>query len=233
MSARSSRRRKTSATRWCLLDLVRRSIAQAALLLLTACGLPQARVDAALWPEADPLFHADPDWIGGDGAFSIDLGQGQVLWLFGDSFIAKTSARVRSESWFVRNSLAIQSGSDPSTAAMRFVVPLDAQGVPRSFMPEQGAQWFWPGHGIRLGDVLVLFYERVQSPPGDPTGFEGVGWTARRVLQPDADPLDWTLESVQEPGNSWGVQLGGALVQEGDFVYAFATRGNPHQVFVA
>ena len=212
---------------------MRRSIAQAALLLLTSCGLPPAPVDATLWPEADPLFHADPNWIGGDGAYSIDLGQGRVLWLFGDSFIAKTPARVRSESWFVRNSLAIQSGSDPSTSSMRFVVPVDAQAVPRSFMPEQGAQWFWPGHGIRLGDVLLLFYERVQAPPGDPSGFEGAGWTARRVARPDDDPLDWVLEPVQEPANSFGMQLGEAAVAEGSTVYVFATRGNPHQVFVA
>ncbi len=27
-------------------------------------------------PEADELFHSDPRWLGADGAFSIDLGQG-------------------------------------------------------------------------------------------------------------------------------------------------------------
>ena len=201
--------------------------------VLAACGMPHAPVDATLWPEADPLFHTDPDWIGGDGAYSIDLGGARVLWLFGDSFIARSPARVRSESWFVRNSIAVQTGLDPSAAAMRFAVPTDAQGTPRSFMLESSTQWFWPAHGIRLGSSLLLFYERVQSPPGDPTGFEGAGWTARRITTPDGDPLTWTLEPVQEPANSWGVQLGEALVAEGGVVYAFATRGNPHQVFVA
>jgi len=212
---------------------MRRAVSWILLLGFAACGLPEAPVDASLWPEADPLFHADPDWIGGDGAYSVDLGRGRILWLFGDSFIAHTPARVRSEAWFVRNSLALQTGLDPSVASMRFVVPVDGQGVARSFLPEQGAQWFWPGHGIRLGDALVLFYERVQSPPGDPTGFESAGWTARLVTAPDDDPLQWVLQPVQEPANGWGVQLGGAVVSGGEVVFVYGIRGNPHQIFVA
>jgi hypothetical protein len=212
--------------------LVRLAAGFAVLLLLASCGLPRAPVDATLWPEADPLFHADPDWIGGDGAYSVDLGAGRILWLFGDSFIAHTPARIRSEAWFVRNSVAIQSGSDPRTATMRFLIPVDGRGVARSFMLEDGVQWFWPGHGIRVGDVLLLFYERVQAPRADPSGFESAGWTARRVGRPDDDPLQWTLEPAQEPANNWGVQLGGALVAEGDVVNVFGIRGVPHQIFV-
>src|SRR5215467_7748298 len=43
---------------------------------------------AAPWPEADCIFRSDPRWLGADAAFSVDLGQGRVLWLFGDSFVA-------------------------------------------------------------------------------------------------------------------------------------------------
>jgi hypothetical protein len=44
-------------------------------------------ITTAPWPEADALFHGDRHWLGGDGAYSIDLGDNRVLWLFGDSFI--------------------------------------------------------------------------------------------------------------------------------------------------
>ena len=41
------------------------------------------RVTAVAWPEADAMFHRDPRWLGGDDAYSIDLGNGPrrlVLW---------------------------------------------------------------------------------------------------------------------------------------------------------
>ena len=46
-----------------------------------------AGIDAEPWPEADELFRSDPHWLGSDDAYSIDLGDGRVLWLFGDTFI--------------------------------------------------------------------------------------------------------------------------------------------------
>ena len=47
------------------------------------------------WPAADSLFLHDNYWIGGDGAYSIDLGDERVLWLFGDSWIDSTGNRNR------------------------------------------------------------------------------------------------------------------------------------------
>jgi hypothetical protein len=44
------------------------------------------------WPEAGELFHSDPRWLGADAAFSIDLGQGRVLWMFNDTFVARKPA---------------------------------------------------------------------------------------------------------------------------------------------
>ena len=35
-----------------------------------------------------------PRWLGGDGAYSIDLGGDRTLWLFGDSFIATSDAHL-------------------------------------------------------------------------------------------------------------------------------------------
>ncbi len=37
---------------------------------------------ATPWQEAVLLFRGDPRWVGGDGAYSIDLENGRVLWLF-------------------------------------------------------------------------------------------------------------------------------------------------------
>ena len=63
-----------------------------AMLLLAVSSLAQTVVP---WPEADSLFRSDPLWLGADAAFSVDLGRGRVLWLFGDSFVASKSAETR------------------------------------------------------------------------------------------------------------------------------------------
>lgn len=194
------------------------------------CGPSAPATSATLWPEADQLFHSDSRWIGGDGAYSVDLGGGRVLWLFGDSFIAETPARVRSQAFMVRNSVAIQTGYDPSRAFMRFYWARQ-DDHPRSFMPGDGEDWYWPTHGIRIGGSLVLFYERVRTPAGDPSGFEGAGWTAVRVADPDAEPSAWTLQPTQEPEDDHGVQLGGAVLREGDVTYVYGEKS--HDLYLA
>src|SRR5581483_5941504 len=126
------------------------------------------------WPEADRLFAGDEAWMGADAAYSVDLGGGRVLWLFGDSFVAKTPVRARADAWFLRNSVGIQSGgADPSSAQMKFAWRDDA-GQASSFFPERDGHWFWPLGGVRLPSRLVLFLleeERIATG----LGFQSVG----------------------------------------------------------
>lgn len=196
-----------------------------------SCAPDAPPMHATLWPEADALFHGDARWIGGDGAYSIALGGERTLWLFGDSFIASTPRRVRRESRMIRNSIAIQTGLDPSRAFLQFHWR-DADKQAESFFPEPDGKWLWPAAGIRLDDVLLLFLERVRTPEGDPTGFEGAGWTARLIENPDEDPLSWRIVEPKLPSTS-GPQLGEAVVREGEHLYVYATDGATHTVTVA
>ena len=84
-------------------------------LVLCLCSVAVAQTGVA-WPEADRLFHSDPRWLGADGAYSIDLGHGRVLWAFSDSFVARRPGADRPHSAFIHNTVAIQSGYDPSQA---------------------------------------------------------------------------------------------------------------------
>jgi hypothetical protein len=212
------------------------SVGVGALLLgiaLTGCGSEAPSAKAELWPEADQLFHAEPRWIGGDGAYSVDLGQGRVLWLFGDSFIANTPERVRAHSKMVRNCIAIQTGYDPSNAFMRFYWP-EQDGDPQSFVSEEPGRWYWPMHGMKIGDRLVLFYERLFTPEGDPSGFENDAWRAYTVSNPDDDPAAWQLEPVGDARDTHGLVVGEAILREGDDVYLYASGGDSyHHIYVA
>src|SRR5579871_2642326 len=77
---------------------------------MLACG------QATAWREAERIFHGDPQWLGSDGAFSIDLGNGRVLWSFGDTLVARKRSDTRENAAFVRNTVAIMTGYDPTTA---------------------------------------------------------------------------------------------------------------------
>ena len=193
--------------------------------------LKAAKLTAAPWPEADALFHQDPNWLGSDCAYSIVLGNDRVLWLFGDSFIATSDKRVRSESRMVRNSIAIQTGYDPTTADIDFFWRKD-NGSPSSFFSEDGELWLWPGHGIRLEDKLLIFM-MVMSADGD--WFKSAGWRAVMITNPDDEPASWKLNWLESPSNEFNVVTGsGGVVKLDNEVFAFGSEEpGEHDIFLA
>lgn len=161
----------------------------------TCCPCGGYDTDAERAEGADALFHQDPRWLGGDGAYSIDLDGERSLWLFGDSFIATSPALTRRESKLVRNSVAVMTGRDPETAVMEFA--WRDGNPPASFFPEDGDRWYWPIHGVRVPDgPLVVFLARLRATPGEGLGFAGDGYRAVRIADPDARPAAWQLEPL-------------------------------------
>ncbi len=184
------------------------------------------RFEATAWEAADLLFRRDSFWVGGDGAYSVDLGTGQVLWLFGDSWIDPVGRHSRQSpsAEMVSNTLAIQKGYDPATASMRFFWRSNADEVPTAFFPDESEARYWPGDGILLRDRLLLFLMKVRSVPTG-LGFEVYDWEAVLVRNPEADPTEWDMTWLETPVNNLQVIVGSAsvLVEDG-FVYAYSSR---------
>ncbi len=186
------------------------------------CTASDPIATAQAWPEADALFHQDPRWLGADAAFTVPLGDGRVLWLFGDAFVATTPANVRSQSKMVRNTVAVQTGNDAIASAISF--HWRGTGAPASYFPEDGDRWFWPGHGIRLGKALVVFLSRVRPTPGQGLGFEAEGWRAA-VVDDASGPADaWAWRTVVPSGFPPGLVLAQGLNEVGGKVVALAIR---------
>ena len=87
-----------------------------AFLLAFAIPFSASAQTATAWPEADKMFRSDPRWLGADAAFSLDLGNGRVLWTFGDTLVARKFRDTRKSASFVRNTVAVETGYDPSRA---------------------------------------------------------------------------------------------------------------------
>jgi hypothetical protein len=191
---------------------------------------PAHRIETNTWEDADRLFRDDPNWLGGDGAYSIDLEDGRVLWLFGDSFVAVSEKRLRNESVIVRNSIGVQTGYDPSTAGMDFYwrgTPIQ----PAAFFPENGDSWYWPGHGIRLNKTLLVFLMVIQSDD-NPLGFREVGWRAVTLSELETRPLKWALSWLTAPAESFGVIVGsGSVLLRENFVYAFGYQSRSRKIY--
>jgi hypothetical protein len=175
------------------------------------------------WPDADALFHRDPRWLGADAAYSISLGGERTLWLFGDTFVATSAANKRGESKMVRNSVAVQTGLDPTRASITFHWRTEG-GRPASFFAEDGDAWFWPMHGIRIDRALVVFLSRVHAAPSSGLGFVADGWRLAVIDDADADPTTWQPRIVAPPPGPAGIVAGPSVLLVDDRVVVLAVR---------
>lgn len=203
-----------------------------AIACISACTDTKPVRDVQPWPELNALFRNDARWVGGDGAYSCDLGNNRILWLFGDSLIAKDATRNRDTATFIRNSAAIQTGYDPSRAFMAFHWG-ETAGHPSSFIPEQGDRWFWPGACLRVGKGLVLFGQWLRQEGVGQWGFGAVGSAGLYVADADADPLTWQPQDAHLPDLGDTVVLGTAGLVAGEHLFVYGAKGATHDYVLA
>ena len=236
-------------------------------ILLAACTLPgphalvgtgSGLLDAEPWHEADRLFFDNPgtpEWKGADVANSVALGDGRVLWVFGDTLLAQPGVnsceRFDSFKVTVHNSLALQYGTDPTTSRIRHFWGKRAGQPDSFFQPQDGSDgWYWMGGVTVIDDQVLIFLMRARStPPAAPGAenapscagldFEMLGWDARIATITPQDPDQWQWRTVLLPDEpDWhGIIVGSSTVSvEGDYLYAWSSGpaaygGNP--VFLA
>jgi len=166
------------------------------------------------------FFRNDKVWRGADGAASVDLGNGRVLWLFSDGFIASDSSGSRKNSKMIRNSVAIQQGYDLNSATIRYYWNRIGK-EPHSFFPESGQHWFWTGHGVMVREKLILFLTKMRGVKTG-LGFEAVEWVAVLVSNPQEEPSRWKMKYL-EGVETFGTIVGSAAVlKDESYLYAFS-----------
>lgn len=181
--------------------------------------------------ETNKYFAKDLFWRGADGASSIDLENGNVLWLFSDSFICLDSSGSRKNSTIIRNSIAIQQGYDLNTATIKYYWN-NSQNKPEAFFHEPGKFWYWTGHGVMLKDKLIVFLLKEQST-NKGIGFEATGWCAVLISNPHDDPTKWNMQYI-DGVETFGTIVGSAAILKNEnYIYAYgAVEPETHEVYL-
>lgn len=168
------------------------------------------------------FFMKDPYWRGADGAATVDLEKGKVLWLFSDTFIDQdgTGSRANSRS-MIRNSIGIQSGKYPFASVEYFYSGKPDQ--PEDFFALPGENWFWTGHGIMVKDKLAVFLMEITAT-GEGLGFEAIAWHVALIDNPGEDPSAWKIRYLKG-SDTFGVILGSsAALKTDDEVFIFGVK---------
>ncbi len=194
-------------------------------MLLAGCSAPT--YDGTHLHGWDAIFDRTDGWTGADAAYSVELGPGRSLFLFGDTWIGPVRDGRHVDATMVNNTVAVLDHGDadpPSPAAARFAWgPNDAAGKatawltpdPQVFRDAEGS-WFWPGAGVRLPDAgLLAFFVARLKRRGDDSVFDFRPVDSGIVLVDDPDaPLDeWRPRQIRLPFAhperqvTWGVGM--------------------------
>lgn len=190
---------------------------------------PEAHKDKAF----TEFFRRTSGWIAGDGATSVPLSDGRVLWFFGDSHMDDFDATTGTIPCLfqVRNAAMLQDKNDlqhPQTL-------LNTQSEDKSFFrhPADSTLWFWPGAGFQSGDTVYVYLTSLQkTAEGGQWGFRAVGHYLGKLAFPEIKIIGYVaLPSFD------GVEFGCGFVSDSKsgFTYAFGNRKNftSSDVFVA
>jgi hypothetical protein len=176
----------------------------------------KAETPAAAMPDAawDAIFQRTEGWTGGDAMYSVDLENGQVLWLFADSWVGKVEGgRHATPSRLVNNTLALHSrsngGAPPTADGIRFrwgskpnsnelaawIRPEDARAVDDGDSSGQNT-WYWAADGaVARGPNekprLIMFLWRIAKTGEGVMGFRAAGGCVAIVDNPNDDWSRW------------------------------------------
>jgi hypothetical protein len=202
-------------------------------------------LQAQPWREASARFHGDTAWLGADSAYSIELDDLHVLWLFADTFLdpARDGSRTNGPNQFIRNSVVLQTGADTQAAhdlsqsSLSFHWGPDDDGAPSSFFHDRDGSehWVWPLHGVRMASGELLLFRMLVAHDSGGFGFRVEAWDAVAVDDPSAPPEAWQPRQVANERRSFDKLVGSSVLLHDGQLYAYAVEnsGSNHDIFLA
>lgn len=208
----------------------------AVLFALAAIGIPVCRGadSASLVAHKDSawttFFQRTSGWTAGDGAISVRLADGRVIWLFGDSHVNDFDPQTKTlpALFQVRNAAMIHPAKKPTQAATHLLNSPTNRNLFQH--PDGGKFWFWPQAGFEY-EKAVYIYLVALEPRGEPGNFDfktSARYWAKMPL-PNLKPITY---SKLPDSNDIDFGCGFARDDEAGDVLAFGQKGNGFETSV-
>jgi hypothetical protein len=200
-------------------------------LLLLSCSTVPEKADLLRPTPAGclPFFPDRDGWYGGDGAYSIGLNDGRVLWLFGDTFVSDEEGRRDRTNMKVvlGTTLAVSTCAADSGFQIRYWLKKNNGEFVSSFGEKE---WLWPQDPFLVGRVLYIPLLSIKANPEmpGPFKFEIAGHKFARIENFEhADPNRWTVEYLDlTPGIPKEIRaFATTAVAFRDYVYFYPLYG--------
>ena len=153
-------------------------------------------------------------WLGGDLPASIDLGDGRVLWLFGDTLVGALGGdgSLAPGTRYWHNTALVQVGG--------CVDFLDTGGPSWLAIPDT-PDWWWPSGGYVRDDIVHVFVQRVTRTGPGVFDFRPVSAEMVRLRLADLGVIDATPLPHQE--RLWAT----SVVTRGRWAYLYGGTHAP------
>jgi len=142
-----------------------------------------------------PSFPYADGWLGGDRAYSIQLGSERGLWLFGDSFVRSDAQVSRSGSKMIYNAAAISTCHGDLWKIRYYYRKDPASGSPLPFFDTGTDQYrFWPLDGFVEKGTLYTFLVEVATTGTGLFDFREIGAKLAAIANPEDEPDRWKIK---------------------------------------
>jgi hypothetical protein len=171
------------------------------------------------------FFRRTNGWCSGDGAISVPLSDGRVLWLFGDSHLDDYNPQTKTTACLFqcRNAGLLQSNTNDlkHASTLQTTKPIFKSWFKNSTNEDL---FFWPACGFQNRDSVYIYLSAMKKTGDGMWGFGSAGndfWG--KVAFPSMEIVDY----VPLPHFD-GVQMGQGFVESGGWIYAFGSK--PHRI---
>jgi hypothetical protein len=169
-----------------------------------------------------------------DGAFSVPLSDGRVLWLFGDSYVDCYRNGTVPCLFQVRNAAMLHRRDN-----LQEVQPLTGKhaGFKSLFKNATNEEtWFWPVSGYQQNDAVYIYLTQLKRAGSGPLGFATTGQDFLAKMKfPELDDISYLpLPFARAEGH--GIDFGGGFIKgPGPYTYAFGhkRRGISVSIYLA
>lgn len=199
-------------------------------LAISAEATPSASTDEGLTGMFATYGDSGAGWTGGDGAYSVPLPDGRIVWIFSDTFLGSVNwdhSRPRSAP-FIHNSAVIQQATSLTTTLNGGSFSSPAAWV----SPEinDGLTFYWMGDGTIQNGRLHVFALRFAAAPTTFV-FKQVSQDIASFLLPFLT-LDSLTPVPALPTAGSVISWGAAITEDSDYTYIYGVEDLSFQKFL-